>query len=237
MKLKLFRAAFFIIILIGAYSCNKCTKGNNDLSTFSKQIPEFTKLEMNISGNIYIRHSKEYSIEIQIDKNLQKKIYTEVKRKTLVVETTGCIKKYKSFDVYISAPDIETIVVNGSGSVRNMETLKSKNFTAIMNGSGKINMLIDAEKLKSEIHGSGVIKYKGKAENHFVSVSGSGSLKSYKLFSDSLNAIMTGSGVCEVTVNKILDAEIAGSGNLYYKGKAKKISTEITGSGQVKRDF
>jgi hypothetical protein len=51
---------------------------------------------------------------------------------------------------------------------------------------------------------------------------------------DHYSVKISGSGKCKINVGDSLEANISGSGSVYYKGDPDKIRSNVSGSGKVK---
>lgn len=65
-----------------------------------------------------------------------------------------------------------------------------------------------------------------------IQLMGSGNFSGFQLTTQTCQADMVGSGNCEITVMRALDATLEGSGSLFYKG-TPSIEVETNGSGEV----
>jgi hypothetical protein len=65
--------------------------------------------------------------------------------------------------------------------------------------------------------------------------SGSGGIDALDLSTNLTRVEVSGSGQAEVNVQSELDAQIRGSGSVYYMGTPEKITQEISGSGRLER--
>lgn len=65
-----------------------------------------------------------------------------------------------------------------------------------------------------------------------IQLMGSGNFSGFHLTTQTCQADMVGSGNCEITVLRSLDASLEGSGSLFYKG-TPSLEVETNGSGQV----
>jgi hypothetical protein len=113
-------------------------------------------------------------------------------------------------------PSLNSLATSGSGNITSTGAfLGSGNFKASTSSSGNIS-----------IEG-------GSAENFQVNISGSGSVKSFGFPAQQTVVNISGSGNAEITVLQNLNADIKGSGNVYYKGNPATVNSKITGSGQL----
>jgi hypothetical protein len=170
-------------------------------------------------------------------------IVTELEGNTLVIRfkdkkswwsdqwnTMG--RKYK---VYVSAPGIRAITQMGSGNIRIEGTLKSPELSFEVAGSGNIEGVIQTEKLDIEQSGSSNIRLSGMARQASFQCSGSGNIVGGELVTDDCDIEISGSGNADITVNKELRVELSGSGNIRYRGTGNLVSSEVSGSGKIRK--
>ena len=107
-----------------------------------------------------------------------------------------------------------------------------------ISGSGKIFIdKLKADKLNLDISGSGSITLAGtdKLQKMKFNISGSGDIHACDLEVSDIEGDISGSGTACVWAKDALDAEISGSGRISYKGNPRKIYTNTSGSGRVKK--
>jgi hypothetical protein len=124
--------------------------------------------------------------------------------------------------------------VSGSGDVEIKGT--AGEFDSDISGSGDVDASL---KISSEtslsIAGSGKITIDGSAQKLEVKISGSGSVRGGDFEVERCNVRMAGSGNVEINVKEELDVNIAGSGDVRYKGDPKKVNNHSSGSGSVRK--
>ena len=64
-------------------------------------------------------------------------------------------------------------------------------------------------------------------------LAGSGSIKAYKLNTNTLNANIAGSGSIKITVTNKIKAKVVGSGSIYYRGNPKYTDIKSVGFGDI----
>jgi hypothetical protein len=88
------------------------------------------------------------------------------------------------------------------------------------------------EKVSNTGSGNVTITTTMETDHMELHLMGSGSFLGFLLTAETCQVDIVGSGNCETTVTRHLDATIEGSGSLFYKGEPT-ILEEITGSGRV----
>ena len=84
-----------------------------------------------------------------------------------------------------------------------------------------------------KISGSGDMNLSGSVDDLVVSVAGSGDIDAYGMKAVSVKAKVAGSGEISVTAIDRIVAEIAGSGDIYYKGNPQNVVVSSSGSGDL----
>lgn len=118
-----------------------------------------------------------------------------------------------SLAVTLAGPSLDRITVNGSGDVR-LEDLAQAS-------------------LDVEIRGSGTVAASGQVGSLVLMVLGSGDADLGGLVAGDLDATIIGSGDAEVSPTGEADVRIIGSGNLRLRARPARLTSRITGSGEV----
>ncbi len=124
--------------------------------------------------------------------------------------------------------------VSGSG---NLEIKgKCKSFDSDVSGSGNIDLSGTVDNTASfGISGSGKIRANGSADFVKADISGSGKVLAADLQTNRCEVRIAGSGDVEINVKNELNANISGSGSVYYKGNPNKVNANSAGSGKVRK--
>lgn len=85
------------------------------------------------------------------------------------------------------------------------------------------------------ISGSGNIRASGNAQTVTAEISGSGKIMAADLEADRCVVSIGGSGDVEINVKRELQANIAGSGSVSYRGNPSIVNTHSAGSGRVRK--
>ncbi|HYG03184.1 MAG TPA: head GIN domain-containing protein [Chryseosolibacter sp.] len=124
--------------------------------------------------------------------------------------------------------------VSGSGEI----TLKGNcdSYKSSVSGSGGVDLnLTVAKKAKFGVSGSGEITASGSADETEIKISGSGKVLAAEMTTNISEVQISGSGDAEVNVKNEIDASITGSGTVSYKGDPKKVNSNASGSGKLRK--
>jgi hypothetical protein len=143
------------------------------------------------------------------------------------------------------------IKINGSGDVNAKLDVKSLEYKisgsgdgnisgvngklkVLVSGSGDLNIKdLRLTDCNVKVNGSGDIDILGSTDNLVIAVNGSGDIDAYGLQAVSVNASALGSGNIQVNVIESINAQLRGSGDIYYKGNPDKVNVSSTGSGEL----
>ncbi len=215
---------------------NKRVKGNGNVTTEKRNTGDYDGVSVGGFFDVILVKGTEGKVTVEGEENLLEYIVTEVSRGPLKIKVEKGInlKTTRRLTVTVPVKDIDHVSLGGSGNVKSEVKLKAEDLKVSLGGSGNITLSVDATNIKSSIGGSGNINLSGKADRMKSSIAGSGTIKAYELSVNSVKASIAGSGDIRISVKDEIDATVAGSGSIYYKGNPPKINTKSVGSGSVK---
>lgn len=241
-KLMTTRILFSILFIATLSSCEKgnwpnCIKASDEIVEETRSLEPFTTIEFNMSGDLEITRDTSLSgdeIILETSENIIDAIRTDVKDKVLTISDRRCLKNLKTLKFRVSAADIRTIVINGSGNVSSIGSFTTDELTIKVNGSGNTKMSVDAAAILIDINGSGNVDLSGTCDEFVSEVNGSGNTSAFDLVTGPCTITVNGSGNSELTVNGDLNVNIEGSGNVVYDGNPTSIQVNTSGSGSVR---
>jgi Putative auto-transporter adhesin, head GIN domain len=211
MRLRIALALITVALLVTACSV---TRGSGQLTTESRPVSGFTKVELSGTGELAIEKTGTESLSISAEDNILPLLTSEVGGDTLTLGTkpNTSIVPTKPITYSLTVKDLTGLAVSGSGSVR------VSNLTTTS--------------LSIKISGSGAIAADGNVNDQDLEISGSGHYLADGLTSKAVKARISGSGTASVAAADVLDVEISGSGSLTYSGNPQ-VTQEISGSGKL----
>lgn len=211
--------------------------GNGEMKTTTISTSDYDII--NASGNLYINlvRGNEGKIKISAEENLIEyiQVFVENSQLTIKVKKGYNLSPSVRSKISITVPfeQINDIMLSGSGGINTTDTIQTNRFSVSIAGSYDANLNVFSETVTSSIAGSGGLSLFGKTSRFEVSVSGSGEVSAFELTANNANVSISGSGSIDLFVTDSLEASIAGSGNILYKGNPKNINKNIVGSGKV----
>lgn len=220
MKIVLAVALSFILfgcnVNINNSEKDKYIHGSGRIITENRNLSECSGIIISSVGTVYLTQSDEQSILIEADDNIIDRVITRNLGGSLSISLAEGSYSNITLRLYVSLKTITNLSISGAGLVECDEPITSDNITCYVNGAGKI-------------------KLAGKGNNINCLIDGAGNIDAKDFMADTCDVVVNGTGNCTVFVMDNLDASVNGVGSIIYYGNPTKITTSITGLGQIIR--
>ncbi|SJZ96353.1 head GIN domain-containing protein [Sediminibacterium ginsengisoli] len=240
MKQKLLLVTLVLISFaaVAQWPFNK-VEGNGVIKKEKREVGSFSAISSSGAWDVMLAYGNSGSIEIEGDENLLEHIETKVEDGKLIIRTKNRenIQSRRKIVIYASATTLKSVSQSGSGDIIGEGKFENSGSTKIsVSGSGSIRLNFKQfAQTDVSVSGSGNIKLEGTTQKLSGRVSGSGNIDCDNLIADDVEAGISGSGNMKAYAAVSISASISGSGNVYYRGNAKQVSTRTSGSGRVKK--
>lgn len=186
--------------------------GSGQTATRQRTVEPFSRVTVEIAGNVRITMGPEPRINVQADSNVVDLISMKVSNSTLTIAASEPFTAKVPIQIEIAAPTIAAVTLAGAGSI-DLSGISGRNLELTLGGSGDI-------------------KAKGSIDDLVARIGGSGNLSLGELAARKGRVAIDGVGDAEVFVKEELIAEISGTGEIVYRG-SPRVSTKISGVGDV----
>lgn len=233
--MKHIKSLLITAIIFTAFSSCKKVVGEGPIISQERSTGPYEGLEVYIPATVDYTESADYKLTIEAQANIVNLIETSVSDNKLRLKfNRENIFTHSSIKIHISAPQVNSLLLSGSGSINVLSPFHPVNLDLLVSGSGNISMNeVTTRDIKATISGSGSITAgSGTADNEQLNISGSGDIDLLEIKVVSATTQSSGSGTMHVQPSTSLNVKISGSGNVYYKG-SPSVTTSISGSGNV----
>ncbi len=200
----------------------------------------FSEISFGVSGTIYLTQGSNEKVVVDCDDDIFEEIEFEVVGDKLRIKNRsnwGWTSHRKSeLDIYITMREIENLSLSGSGTIIGEGRINADELRLSVSGSGNIDLETICRELDMRISGSGKIDLDGEADRAEIGISGSGDLRADKMEVGIFRARISGSGNCSITATEEIEANISGSGNVYYSGNPKRVIGNSSGNGKIRKN-
>ena len=198
----------------------------------------------------YTQRAGERTVKVNTSDNLMDLIDIHIKGRTLYVGMKRNARvSFKRMDVRITGGPLKSVTLAGSGDFTMKRGMRTDSFGLTLSGSGdmEVNGLdckgdlavalsgsgdidfhgVGARSVQMTVAGSGDIEatgVKATASEAVYTVAGSGDIVADNMVADGVEASVAGSGDIICHARKSLKANVAGSGEIGYKGNPAQVS-------------
>lgn len=206
--------------------------GSGNVVSQSRSATGFDRISVEDDFDVVVTVGPEHSVQVTGDDNLLPHVRTELRGRTLHVETEGDLDPTGEIRVAISTPTLVSLGSTGSSDVQ-AGGIRSSSFDASVTGSSDMIAQGDFGDLEVSVSGSGSIRLEGTADEIDAGVSGSGDLDLGQVVARRAAVHVSGSGSAAFHVSEALDADVSGSGDVRYAGNPR-VESSVSGSGSVR---
>jgi len=233
-KIILTASLLAIMLIFVLSSCTDCIDGNGKMATRTAKFNEITSINLSVSADVKLVDDSTGIVRIYGESNIIEAIILEQTGTALKITSKPCFSANEPVTITIPMKNVSELLVNGSGDFMSEGNLSAIDLELGINGSGNIDLNVNATNVVSKINGSGNVNLKGAAQRHKIEVNGSGNVNAENFPTSNISITVDGSGDCNVFATQALGIKIRGSGNVYYGG-SPDISSDIKGSGSLEK--
>jgi hypothetical protein len=238
--MKNFLLAALVLSSLLFTSCRKDLDGAGSVIT---KVVDFQQpihsLESRSSFNIrlvQVRNVADERVEITGYENLVDYAIARMSGNALVLERTDRFDISRNdLRLTVYTANLDEIIVEGSGDITTDGYYDFGSTLEIFgNGSGDLYVNGYARNVAISANGSGDIELGGECNLLDIRSTGSGNIRAFRFEADEVDVRSTGSGNIEVDAFLFLDANISGSGSVFYEGNPA-VRSVISGTGSLVR--
>ncbi len=222
------RALTVLLAGLVALSVSGClvvrtVRGSGDLVEETRQVSDFTGVELASLGNLSIAVGETESLRIEAEDNLLKYIETEVRDGELRIASRPNVNLLPTKGIYffLTVKDLEDVLISGLGNV-DIADLETTRLSVEISGAGDVDMEdVSAEALHVRIGGGGDVNAgEVNVGTLAVDIGGGGGVDVAELNADALEVEISGLGDLHVRAGEVVRQEIVitGGGNHRARG-------------------
>ena len=239
-------AQLFVLLFISFpvfISCNisnqKIIYGNHQLVNQQIDIENYDKVVLKIPAEVFYQQFSDSApyLQIHTDENIFKSLNVRIENHQLILDVKkDSIIRPSKLTIYTSSHNLNQVTVTGSGDIRLKGEVNAVDFKVDVIGSGIfLSDSLLCNNITARITGSGKMQLTGASNHSLFSINGSGNIHAFDYFVQELNCRIIGSGNIEALVMNQLEANLTGSGYLFYRGDPQSVDKKIIGSGKVQQ--
>lgn len=202
------KIASIFVGLVMVFLCATCicAKGSSeDKVSETRSVSAFHSIEVESVASVYFTQSNTYSLRVEGEKKWVNQTKCTVKDGVLLImwaeKGKKTTKNVNGLSIYVSAPDLQEVTIEGVGSFNcksrlnlkdvkfdvegvgslNVADLHARNVKIDLEGVGSGELTVDCDQLDASVEGVGSLTLSGKARSAHISKDGIGSVSTRRL--------------------------------------------------------
>lgn len=230
-----FLFAGIMIVSCGLLLGSGSYASSQEIQSQERTVDEFSSIVTSGSEDLFVTQGSPQQLKIEAEKYILENLTTDVRNGVLYIKYRHSFNTDGPITIHVTMKDVQGLKLSGSGNIKGKSKIKTDEIELSINGSGNIELELEANRVNTGISGSGNVTLGGKASSHKIKISGSGDISALDLATESCIIGISGSGNGKVNVSSKLDVRISGSGDVRYKGNPEEVNVSAGGSGSVRK--
>jgi hypothetical protein len=228
--------SFFITALAIAFlaSCNNsnCISGSGGYTLRDYNTASFKSVAVAGEADVFIVKDSTQSLRIEGQSNILNALNVKVNGQELSIGEDNCFRNASRLKIYIGTPTLTGLITSGSVYAISTDTFTENEFSAILLGTGSMELNLNVQEFNASVSGDGDIRASGMANEQYLSSSGNGFFKCFDLVGEDVDIDVSGTATMEVHATQTLHIDVSGTGFIYYKGNPS-ITQNISGTASI----
>jgi FlaG/FlaF family flagellin (archaellin) len=241
MKTKMIMAAAVIasVLMSSCEDFGNYVTPSPSVSTEIYSMSDFSGLEVSHAFNVYVYFSDtEESVEIEANENLHQYIEVKERGNTLSIGIKDRINIRHgdaTLNAYITTSNLDAIEASGACDVYLQDDLETDHLYVDLSGASSLTGYILTDELIADMSGASDLKIEGYADYFSLDASGSSTMTDYDFEVEEFVASLSGASDAYLTVNDELSISASGASSIYFYGKGRIKSQDLSGASGVHR--
>ncbi|QZE13936.1 DUF2807 domain-containing protein [Halosquirtibacter laminarini] len=231
---------FFMILVFSlpmssyAYDSQRGEKGNGSITRVTKNIKNFSRLQVSNAINVNVREGEKYDVVVETDENLQDNIAVELNGDKLSIYVRKSIRNVTKMDVFITMPKLEGASTSSCGSIKGFGTFSCDALYVKASSAGDIDLNIIAKRVDAKVSSAGNIDIKGTTNELYVSSSSGGDFDSKDLKSLVAKVRASSGARIRLNVKNAFIGQASSGANIRYSGNPENVDVSTSSAGDIK---
>lgn len=210
------------------------TTGNGHVIEEERTVEPFHQISASRGINLYITQGETTSLRIVADDNLIDIIETEVIGGELIVRSTENVRKTKSYNVFVSTPEIDFLSGSAGCNIYSETELVADNFNISASSGTNLRITLQAENLEASASSGSNITLDGIARDFIARASSGSNLRAEDLKTKNAELKVSSGSNIWTSVSHTLNAHASSGGNIFYSGSPTETNFSKSSGGNIK---
>lgn len=236
MNVRIVNISIIFLGLLSLISCINQTELLSERQDYTIELPTITSIVLDFPATVNVRQGSTQAIKIHAQKEIFDALSKTVTGGEWRIDLGNGSYGYESVTIDITIEHLDKLQTSSTGDIYCKNKFNKLGEIALTTSStGDIYFVGEAQSIDIEMESTGAIYLEGHTNKLVSTIGGTGDLFGYDLIAKEATIITNSLGDAEVQVQRLLQAIINSSGDIYYKGQPV-IEETITGRGDLVND-
>lgn len=210
--------------------------GNGNVTTQTRNVDNFTKIEINRGLNVTIEQSDSYHVEVEADDNLQSLITTRVENGTLVISSDENIDEATAKTIHVKMPSLSRVETSSGSSAESRGTFTGTKIEVRSSSGSQSDLDLEFETIDCESSSGSSIDLKGKALKLTTDSSSGSTIDAQNLLVNEVYSESTSGSATHVHPLVLMNGKASSGSSINYSGSPKTVTKEESSGGSVSKE-
>lgn len=196
-----------------------------------REVNPFNAIEISGSAQVFFTVTDTISLSVLANADDYKDVIATNQEDILIIKNKG--SQINSYKVYVSAPSVKKITLSGAAKFTSLNAIKTDSLLVEASGTSDMTLTINTSRVDVLLRDAATLSIDGITKNHTSKISGTSTLKAYKLISTVTNINTSGTSLANVFANDKVNASATDASSIKIKGEPKELSAEASSASSI----
>ncbi len=228
------RTFWIVLLLVGTVLASHA-QSTSAVRTEKRAVRDVRAVKVDHGIDLYIRQGDHDELTLEADPGAIEYFTSEVSNGTLTLTISKNFLRTKVLKAYLTVRTLERIESSGGSDVYSEGILQAERMTCRASGGSDVRLELSVKNFTIQTSGGADATIKGLAASLSVTASGGSDFKGRALRCDHATVTASGAADVHVYVDFDLEANASGAASVYYYGNPRRVSTNTSGGGEIKK--
>lgn len=226
--------AFMLTSLAATAQDRRNLKGEGEPVSQNRTVSGFKGLSVSGGFAVELTQGSKEGVRIEAQENLLNSIQTEVKNGVLHIFTSDNISTNKGLKAYVTVRELNSVDISGGVKVTGTSTFKTDAFDLDMSGGSKVQLALNAKRLKVDMSGGSKVILTGRADEVVMDMSGASNVDASELEAKRVRVEASGASKVQVYAKETLNVNASGATKVGYKGNPS-VTSSVSAAAKISK--
>lgn len=216
-------------------SCRPGITGSGKIIKETRQVAEFTSLNVSGSINVNLKMGANISVVIEADDNIMPKVISKISGNNLSLKLQGVNSLTNAtINVEVTVPTLSKITTSAAAKVSGTDIIiNAEKIAFSASSASRIQVAVDAPTIIAGGSSAANITLTGRTKNLTAESSSASNVNLFALHAENATASASSGAKISLFASVGINANASSAGNIRYKGGATSVVKNVSSAGSI----